>query len=71
MPQALQGSRYTGSLTCPSCGRKVTGHWADSPDAAPQRCRSCGHVFDAAWPGFHFEPETVVAPRSGGDDDTP
>jgi hypothetical protein len=46
-------------VTCPSCGRKVTGRWHQGQEPEPQRC-PCGHTFDAAWPGFTFEPETVI-----------
>jgi hypothetical protein len=63
--------KLAAPLSCPSCGRKVICHWIEGHETAGQRCRSCGHVFEARWPGFHFEPETVVVPRSGGDDDTP
>ena len=27
--------------------------------------RACGHVFEATWPGFTFEPETVIINPSG------
>jgi hypothetical protein len=28
--------------------------------AASISCPSCGHEFEATWPGFTFEPETVI-----------
>ena len=50
-------------LACPSCGHKVTGHWTGNRKTADQKCRTCGCVFEATWPGFGpVEPEIVVRP---------
>jgi RNA polymerase subunit RPABC4/transcription elongation factor Spt4 len=64
-----QVATFDGPVTCPSCGAEVTGHWrADltdyaGPPVAGQQCPACGHGFAATWPGFTFEPDTVVARR--------
>ena len=55
-------TRRAAPLTCPSCGRKVSGHWPGDCKTAAQKC-PCGHAFEAAWPGFTFEPETIVIDR--------
>lgn len=50
-------------LACPQCGAKVAGFWTEvSIDGAEQRC-GCGLAFTAAWPGFPFKPETIIAPH--------
>jgi uncharacterized Zn finger protein len=54
-----------GPITCPSCEGRVLGRWHQGRNPETQRCRSCGHVFDATWPGFPFEPERVVVSPSG------
>lgn len=55
-------------IDCPECGREVIGHWIQGRDTADQRCGACGHVFEATWPGFTFEPETVIVSREPGHD---
>jgi len=55
--------RLRAPLACPECGAKVTGAWDADEQTADQRCRCCGQVFSATWPGFPFEPVTVVAPE--------
>jgi uncharacterized Zn finger protein len=57
--------RHAAPLSCPSCGCSLTGHWLSGRDSAAQQCGACGHVFEAIWPGFTFEPETVIARPSG------
>jgi len=52
-------------VDCPSCGRKVTGRWHQGREPEAQQCGACGHVFEAAWPGFTFEPETIIVCPSG------
>jgi uncharacterized Zn finger protein len=52
-------------LPCPSCGHDTACLWEGDQDTAAQQCAACGHVFDAAWPGFIFEPETVIVRPSG------
>jgi excisionase family DNA binding protein len=52
--------RLTAPLACPKCRYKFTGHWTEGRETADQQCRSCAHVFQAAWPGFTFKPETVI-----------
>lgn len=52
-------------LTCPSCGREVAGYWYQGREPEAQHCPSCGHVFEATWPGWTFEPETVIIEPSG------
>ena len=52
----------TAPLTCLLCSHGFTGRWFEQL-TADQRCDGCGHVFEATWPGFHFEPETVILPR--------
>ena len=68
MTAAPPRKKYTAALTCPSCGCGVTGRWLGNPETAAQQCGACGHVFDAAWPGFTFEPETVVIHPERGDE---
>ncbi len=60
--------RHGAALACPSCGHKVTGCWLSGQDTAFQQCGACGHVFTATWPGFTFEPETVVIHGERGDE---
>ena len=60
--------RHTAPLTCPSCGCKITGRWLSGQDTADQQCGSCGHVFEATWPGFPFEPEVVIVGRPSGEE---
>jgi hypothetical protein len=60
--------RYTAPLTCPKCNSKVTGHWLSSHKTADQRCGACGHLFEATWPGFPVEPETVIIRQEHGDE---
>lgn len=68
MSAVLGPFKYAATLTCPKCGRKVPCRWVGRK-TAPQRCRSCGHAFDAAWPGFTFEPETIIVQPGAGDGD--
>lgn len=56
-------------LGCPSCGREVTCRWPEDQYTANQQCRRCGHVFEATWPGFHFEPETIIVRLPGQERD--
>jgi len=58
------GIWHEAALACPSCGEAVACYWPEDEYAAPQRCEACGRVFDATWPGFRFEPETVVVEAS-------
>jgi hypothetical protein len=51
--------RLTAPLTCPSCGRELTGRWVAGRETAAQQCQ-CGHVFQATWPGWPVEPEVAV-----------
>lgn len=57
---------YSASLACPSCGHGFRASWSDPRTATEQRCSSCGHMWSAAFPGFEFEPVTVILPRTGG-----
>jgi hypothetical protein len=57
----------TAPLACPSCGHEVAGRWTEGRETAAQQCGACGHVFEATWPGFTFEPETIIV--DGGDHD--
>ena len=52
--------RRTAPLTCPACDHEFAGLWIDEK-TGDQQCPACGHGFEAIWPGFHFEPETVIA----------
>jgi RNA polymerase subunit RPABC4/transcription elongation factor Spt4 len=52
--------RLTAPLSCPSCGRGLTGRWLAGRETAAQQCRACGEVFTTTWPGFRFEPETEI-----------
>lgn len=58
--------RYTAPLTCAACGREFGGLWVGER-TGPQQC-PCGHVFTATWPGFDFEPETVIVHPERGHD---
>ncbi len=58
--------RLAAPLTCPSCGHKVTGRWLEGQETAAQQCGTCGHIFEATWPGFTFEPETVIVDAGDG-----
>ena len=57
--------RFAAPLTCASCARGLEGHWIEGHETAAQTCPSCGHMFDATWPGFDFEPERVIVRPSG------
>lgn len=57
---AERGISHGASLPCPSCGREVTCYWPEDEYTGSHQCGACGHVFDAAWPGFSFEPEVVI-----------
>jgi len=65
MTDNLRPISYTGPLACPECGSKVTGHWLSSRKTADQQCPACGHVWEATWPGFSFEPELVIVNPDG------
>lgn len=52
--------RYEAPVACPSCGRAVACRWIQGRETADQQCPACGRVFEATWPGFDFEPETVI-----------
>lgn len=58
--------RYTAPLACATCGREFGGLWVGEKTGA-QQC-PCGHVFTATWPGFAFEPETVIIHPEPGHD---
>jgi hypothetical protein len=55
-------------LTCPECGHEFTGRWTEGHDTADQKCPACGCMSAATWPGFRFEPETIIV-RQGPRDD--
>ena len=61
--------RLTALVTCPECGHEHTGQWTEGRETADQVCPACGHVSEETWPGFTFEPETVIVrppgPESG------
>jgi RNA polymerase subunit RPABC4/transcription elongation factor Spt4 len=57
------GHRAAAPLACPMCGHGFTGHWHHGREPKAQQCPMCGHCFDATWPGFHFEPETIIVRR--------
>jgi len=61
-------STARGPIPCPSCGGKVPGFWHEGRDTDTQQCPSCSHVFDAAWPGFPMEPETVIIEHAAGEE---
>lgn len=64
------GFTFGGPVDCPSCGHHFIGCWVDRR-TGEQRCDACGWVFEATWPGFQFEPETIVLRPDGeepGDD---
>jgi hypothetical protein len=50
----------TAPVTCPGCGRDLTGRWSGDRRTAAQQCHGCGHVFTATWPGWQFQPERVT-----------
>ena len=52
-------------LACPLCAHGFTAWWTEDHETADQQCVSCGHVFDATWPGFPFEPEVVIVSPDG------
>lgn len=55
---------YGAPLTCPLCGREFLAHW-ERDKTGFQHCPSCGHGWEATWPGFNLEPETVIKERAG------
>jgi len=55
-------ARLAAPLTCPACRSTIGGQW-NGTRTATQTCPDCGHVFDATWPGFPFQPETIHRPR--------
>jgi hypothetical protein len=64
-PREYYPLRLGAPLTCPSCGHEFEGKWIEDDETADQRCEACCHVFEATWPGFPFEPETVIIYPSG------
>jgi hypothetical protein len=64
-PRTYYPLKLAAPLTCPSCGREFMGHWIEDRETADQQCPACGHVFEATWPGFPFEPETVIVGPDG------
>ena len=62
-PARLRGE-WTAPLDCPACGAKVACRWVGRKTGT-QRCKACGHAFDATWPGFDMEPERVIIEPSG------
>lgn len=57
--------RLSAVLPCPECQRRITCRWTEGHETASQQCPSCGHVFEATWPGFIFEPETIIVRPPG------
>jgi len=49
----------TAPVTCPECAHETIGRWTAGQRTAGQQCPG-GHAFTATWPGWGFEPETVV-----------
>lgn len=58
MTAAEWRDRYRGAAVCPA-GHEFRGEWYDSKRAA-LTCPVCAVIFEATWPGFPAEPETVV-----------
>ena len=56
MPERLT---LGGPVTCPECGRDFAGTWNEPQLPAEQHCPD-GHLTSVTWPGWTFEPETVV-----------
>ena len=54
----------TAPVTCPPCGRELTGRWTAERQTAAQQC-SCGHVFPATWPGWELQPDSFTVAETG------
>lgn len=59
-PRELPLLKLDAPLICASCGHEFEGHWTEGHETADQPCPACGHVCEATWPGFPYEPQMVI-----------